>query len=80
MRDCLVFPFNEDPFVIQVDEFLGSVKVKCSNGDYQDRRVGKFEITEPGHATVYLFAHGYDSPPSRAHIKQIIEKLKPKSI
>ena len=80
MKDCLVFPFNEEPFVIQVEDFLMSVKVRASGGDYEDRRIGKFSVTSSGKSTDYLYAHGYDIAPPRSEIKAAIEKRSPQPL
>lgn len=80
MNDCVVFPFNEEPFIVKVDDFLMSVKVKCANNDYQDRRIGKFQITSPGQSVDYLFAHGYDDKPAQQVITAAIEKLSPQPL
>lgn len=75
--DCLAFPANEEPKIIKVREDNQDVSFLV-DGDWQNRRVGRFSITEPGKETVYLIAHGMDNKPSNSVIKAAIEKLQPK--
>ncbi|HFK5776918.1 TPA: hypothetical protein ACG0EZ_004771 [Enterobacter ludwigii] len=75
--DCIVFPQSGEPEKIQVREDNQDVSFLV-DGNWQNRRVGRFSVTEPGKETVYLIAHGMDNKPSNSVIKAAIEKLQPK--